>query len=151
MFDILIYLFESYFDAGSYPDAEKLALKLSAAGFEEEEINQAVDWLSGLRQLSQATYPAAINQTGSRHYAELELERLSTEALHFISFWEHNKIISAVEREMILDRAIALGGKHLSLDKVKLIALMVLWSQHEELDPLIIEDLMTPSNSVQIH
>lgn len=151
MFDILIYLFESYFDAGSYPDADKLAVKLSAAGFEEEDITQAVAWLSGLRQLSLADYPASINHSGSRCYAELERQRISLEGLRFISFWEQSKMILPVEREMIIDRAVALGRENLSLDKVKLIALMVLWNQHEDLDPMIIEDLLTPSDSAQLH
>ena len=151
MFDILIYLFESYFDAGSYPDSDKLTVKLSAAGFEEEDITQAVTWLSGLRQLSLTDYPASINQSGSRCYAELERQRISLESLRFISFWEQSKMILPVEREMIIDRAVALGRENLSLDKVKLIALMVLWNQHEDLDPMIIEDLLTPSDSAQLH
>ena len=151
MFDILIFLFESYFDAGSYPDADKLTVKLNAAGFEEEDITQAVAWLSGLRQLSLSDYPAGINQSGSRCFADLERQRISIDALRFISFWEQSKMISPVEREMIIDRAVALGRENLSLEKVKLIALMVLWNQHEDLDPMIIEDLLTPADSAQLH
>ena len=108
-------------------------------------------WLSGLRQLSQAAYPASINQSGLRCFADLERQRISQEGLHFISFWEQSKMIQPVEREMIIDRAIALGRENLSLDKIKLIALMVLWSQHEDLDPMIIEDLLTPTDSAQLH
>ena len=66
MFDILMYLFESYFNAGSYPDPDKLSIKLSAAGFEDDDINRALNWLSGLNQLTQADYPIAINQTQGR-------------------------------------------------------------------------------------
>jgi Smg protein len=150
MFDILIFLFENYFDAGSYPDPDKLVVKLSAAGFEDDEISQAVTWLSDLRQLSLVEYPLTINHTGSRCYTEFELERICVDGLHFISFWEQNKIISPVEREMIIDRALALGRKNLALDNIKLITLMVLWNQHDDLDPMIIEDLLTPANSAQI-
>jgi Smg protein len=151
MFDILMFLFESYFYAGSYPDSDKLSLKLSAAGFEDDDIHRALDWLSGLKQLTQADYPAAINLSGPRCFAELETRRISLEALRFVSFWEHNKIITPVEREMILDRAVALGRENLPLDKVKLITLLVLWNQHDELDPLIVEDLLTPANSGCLH
>ena len=52
---------------------------------------------------------------------------------------------------MIIDRAVAFGRDGLALDRVKLIALMVLWNQHEELDPLLVEDLLTPANSAQLH
>jgi len=151
MFDILMYLFESYFNAGSYPDPDKLSVKLSAAGFEDDDINRALTWLSGLNQLSQTHYPDCINQSGLRSYAKLEIQSISPEGLHFISFWENNNMITPVEREMIIDRAVAFGRELLPLDKVKLIALMVLWNQHEELDPLLVEDLLTPANSAQLH
>jgi Smg protein len=151
MFDILMYLFESYFNAGSYPDPDKLSIKLSAAGFEEDDISRALDWLSGLEQLNQEDYPESINQSGIRSYADLELKCISTEGLQFIAFWEHNKMITPVEREMIIDRAVAFGRDALPLERVKLIALMVLWNQHEEIDPLLVEDLLTPANSAQIH
>lgn len=151
MFDILMFLFESYFNAGSYPDPDKLSIKLSAAGFEDEDINRALSWLSGLDQLTQNDYPASINDGGLRSYAELETQCISIEGLHFVSFWEYNKMITPVEREMIIDRAVAFGRKNLPLDKVKLIALMVLWNQHDELDPLLVEDLLTPNNTAQLH
>jgi len=151
MFDILIFLFESYFDAGSYPEKDRLSAKLSAAGFEEDDIGLALDWLSGLRELSAATYPDRINRGGLRCYADFEHERISEDGLRFIAFWENNKIISPIEREMIIDRVVALGRDKLALDKVKLIALMVLWNQHDDLDPLLIEDLLTPSDATQVH
>ena len=151
MFDILMFLFESYFYAGNYPNSDKLSLKLSAAGFEDEDIHRALDWLSGLKQLTQTDYPASINLSGPRCYADLEIKRISPEALRFLAFWEHNKMITPVEREMILDRAVALGRESLPLDKIKLIALLVLWNQHEELDPMIVEDLLTPADSGRLH
>jgi len=151
MFDIIVYLFESYFDSGSYPEPDKLAVRLSAAGFEEGEISQAVTWLSGLRKLSLADYPNTINHAGPRHFAQLERQRISLDGLLFISFWEQNNIISPVVREMILDRALAFGLDNLGLDKIKLITLMVLWNQQDDLDPMIIEDLLTPVNSIQLH
>jgi len=60
-------------------------------------------------------------------------------------------MITPIEREMIIDRAVAFGREGLPLDKVKLIVLMVLWNQHEELDPLLVEDLLTPMNLSQLH
>ncbi len=151
MFDILRFLFESYFYAGSYPDSDKLSLKLSAAGFEDEDISQALAWLTGLKQLSQADYPDVINNNGERCYAGLEIKRISPEARRFLTLWGHHKIITPVEREMILDRAVALGRENLPLSKVKLIALMVLRNQHEELDPMIVEDLLAPADPGVLH
>jgi len=151
MFDIIVYLFESYFDSGCYPEPDKLAIKLTAAGFEEQDISQAVSWLSGLQELSLVNYPNAINQGGFRCFSDFERQKISLDGLLFLSFWEKNKVISPIVREMIIDRALAFGLDSLGLDKVKLITLMVLWNQQEDLDPMIIEDLLTPSHNALLH
>jgi len=146
-----MYLFESYFDAGSYPALDKLSRKLSAAGFEGEEISEALTWLTALQQQSPDNYPARIEHAGLRMFAELEQNRISYEGRQFLLFAEQQHMVSAVEREMTIDRAIALQQENLGLDKLKLIMLMVLWNRHQELDPLLIEELLTPPNSAQLH
>jgi Smg protein len=151
MFEILMYLFESYFDAGSYPEPDKLSRKLSAAGFEGDEISEALTWLSALQEQNPDSYPASIEHAGQRHFAELELQLISYEARQFLLFAEQQQLISAVEREMIIDRSIALKHENLALDKLKLIMLMVLWNRHQDLDPLLIEELLTPLHSTQLH
>jgi len=151
MFEILMYLFESYFDAGSYPEPDKLSRKLSAAGFEGEEIDEALTWLSALQQQNPDNYPASLEHAGLRHFAELELQRVGFEARQFLLFAEQQHMISAVEREMVIDRAVALHQENLGLDKLKLIMLMVLWNRHQNLDPLLIEELLSPLHSAQFH
>jgi Smg protein len=151
MFEILMYLFESYFDAGSYPEPDKLSRKLSAAGFEGDEISEALTWLSALKQQSPDNYPDRLEHNGIRLLADLELRRVGFEARQFLLFAEQQHMICAIEREMILDRAVALQQDNLGLDKLKLIMLMVLWSRREDLDPLLIEELLTPLNSAQFH
>lgn len=151
MFDILMYLFESYFDAGRYPEPDKLSRKLSAAGFEGEEISEALTWLSALQAQNAENYPASLAHAGLRHFAALELQRISPEARQFLLYAEQQGLISAVEREMIIDRAVALQWKNLGLDKLKMIMLMVLWNRHEEIDPLLVEELLTPIVAAQLH
>jgi Smg protein len=150
MFDILMYLFESYFDAGSYPEPDKLSRKLTAAGFEGEEIDEALTWLSALQQTPD-NYSADLRHSGVRCFAELEKLRIGDEARQFLLFAEQQHMISAAEREMVIDRAVALQREHLSLDKLKLIMLMVLWNRHQDLDPLLVEELLSPVHSTQLH
>jgi len=151
MFEILMFLFESYFDAGSYPEPDKLERKLSAAGFEDDDISEALTWLSALQQQNPENYPSRLEHAGQRHFAELELQRTSYEARQFLVFAEQQHLISAIEREMIIDRAVALQQENLALDKLKLIMLMVLWNRHQDLDQLLIEELLTPLQSAQLH
>ena len=151
MFEILMFLFESYFDAGSYPEPDKLERKLSAAGFEDEDISEALAWLSALKQQNPENYPPRLEHSGQRYFAELELQRISYKARQFLLFAEQQHLISAIEREMVIDRAVALQLDNLSLDQLKLIMLMVLWNRHKDLDQLLIEELLTPLQSSQIH
>ncbi len=151
MFEILMYLFESYIDAGSYPAPDKLSRKLSAAGFEGEDIDEALTWLSALRSQNADGYPEMPNHAGMRFFAEIEFARLSSEARQFLLFAEQQEMISAAEREIIIDRALALQQKDLGLDKLKLIMLIVLWDRHQDLSPLLIEELLVPIQSTQLH
>ena len=151
MFEILMYLFESYFDAGSYPEPDKLSRKLSAAGFEGEEISEALAWLSALQEQNPDSYPESLEHAGHRHFAEPELHHIGDEARQFLLFAEQQRLISAIEREMIIDRSVALKQENLALDKLKLIMLMVLWNRHQDLDPLLTEELLTPLHSAQLH
>src|SRR3989304_4675351 len=100
MFEILMYLFESYFDAGSYPAPDKLSRKLSAAGFEGDEISEALTWLSALQQQNPDSYPASLEHAGLRHFAELELQRISYEARQFLLFPEQQHMISRCSLRM---------------------------------------------------
>ena len=151
MFEILMYLFESYFDAGSYPEPDKLSRKLSAAGFEGEEIDEALSWLSALQEQSPDSYPESLEHSGQRHFAGLELQFIGDDARQFLLFAEQQRLISAIEREMVIDRSVALKQENLALDKLKLIMLMVLWNRHQDLDPLLVEELLAPLHSAQLH
>ena len=44
-------------------------------------------------------------------------------------------------REMVVDRAMAVGGGPIDLDDLKIIILMVFWSLGEEPDALILDEL----------
>ena len=48
MFDVLVYLYENYWRPDACPEHDQLARKLSAVGFESDEIEEALTWLDGL-------------------------------------------------------------------------------------------------------
>ena len=144
MFDVLVYLFESYIHADACPASDQLARKLSAAGFEDEEINEALDWLAGLRQVTETTQPCTAPTAGSmRIYADEELARLNPECRGFVSLLESAGVLDAGKRELIVERAMALGDFSITLNRLKVIVLMVLWQQEHPLDGLIIDELLS--------
>lgn len=143
MFDILVYLFENYVHADACPEPAQLARKLTAAGFEEDEIADALEWLSGLRQLSDADRPPHCARPGSlRVYGEDELRRLGVECRGFLLFLENAGILDAACREMIVERALALGEGEIELENLKVIVLMVLWQQDRPINGLILDELL---------
>ena len=143
MFDILVYLFENYVHADACPEPAQLARKLTAAGFEEDEIADALEWLSGLRQLSDADRPPHCARPGSlRVYGEDELRRLGVECRGFLLFLENAGILDAACREMIVERALALGETEIELENLKVIVLMVLWQQDRPINGLILDELL---------
>lgn len=143
MFDILVYLFESYIHAGACPESDQLARKLSAAGFEDEEISDALEWLSGLRRVARDVHPGiAPSDDSVRIYADVECAHLSAECRGFLSFLESAGALDAANRELIIERAMALDDFAITLDRLKVIVLMVLWQQEQPMDTLIVDELL---------
>ena len=152
MFDILVYLFENYYHNEATPDHDALAEKLTAAGFENGDISDALDWLRGLAKLQADSFPEAFDQgDGFRSFTPLELERLSTEARGFILFLESARVLSPSLRELIIDRAMAVDDERVELDKLKVIVLMVLWTRRGNVDTLILEELLPEGGPRHIH
>lgn len=151
MLDILIFLFHHFHESGEFPDTEQLSVKLNAAGFDENEINDALSWIIDLQQNIETHYSERLDSPNPRIYAEQERRILSQDALAYLDFLHSSKMISGSEREMIIDRALILGRKKLSLAQIKLIALLVLHPRQDTLNPLLIEDLLTPSPSTLVH
>ena len=152
MFDILVYLFENFFHIDAHPEPEQLALKLSAAGFEDEEISEALQWLDGLQVSGVGSLPAiAADNDSIRCFGQEEIVKLDTECRGFLAFLESAGVLNPLTRELILDRAMALSDHTVPLSRLKIIVLMVLWSQHQAMDTLILEELLSGSEARYLH
>ena len=68
-------------------------------------------------------------QSSIRIYSTEERVRFDVDAQGFLLFLEQAGIIDMTRRELIIDRAMALGDAILTVDHVKWVALMVLFSQ----------------------
>jgi Smg protein len=55
MFEVLVFVYENYWRGDACPELEQLGRKLSAHGFEADEINEALVWLDGLNLAAQNT------------------------------------------------------------------------------------------------
>jgi Smg protein len=145
MFEVLAFVYENYDPGESCPEPAHLSRKLSAVGFESDEIGEALSWLKELDGAADASplLPWLIQpQPGSvRIYPRHEQAHLGTQALGFLSFMEAAGKMSAQFREVVIDRAMAAPGGPVSLDDLKLIVLMVYWRFGQEPDALVLDEL----------
>jgi len=141
MIDILVYLFENYLP-DACPEPAVLAKKLSAAGFGNDDISAALSWLDGLagQEGGECRSPALAGSI--RIYGEEEQERLPAACRGFIAFLEQHDAVDAPLREAIIERALALPDAEVSLDRLKVIVLAVIWRYRHEVDALILEELL---------
>jgi Smg protein len=140
--DILVYLFENYLP-DAYPEPAVLARKLSAAGFEEEEITEALSWLDGLERNEAVVVKVRDQSNGTRVYHDDEQARLPVECRGFLAFLEQAGTLDPGLREIVVERALALTDREVPLSKLKVIVLVVLWRRQHEFDALILEELLS--------
>ncbi|MBZ4038234.1 DUF494 family protein [Novilysobacter selenitireducens] len=133
--DVLLYLFEHYLadDADLVRDRDALKSgplfdELGQAGFSPAEINKAFEWLDALATQRPAASPARIGGP-TRVYADAELDRLDLECRGFLMFLEQHGVLDAGQRELVVDRAMALEQDEMDLDDLKWVVLMVLFNQ----------------------
>jgi Smg protein len=132
IFDVLIYLFENYMDDeafGDFLDSDAIRTELLEAGFEQPEVTKAFNWLESL-SLQCPIAPSLT--TNFRIFCSQEKARLDIDCQNLLIFLEKNGILNSANREIVIDRAMALEGEEISLEKLKWIVLMVLLSLPDE-------------------
>ena len=152
--DVLMYLFENYIDAEEQPEPDQNEIRdeLSTAGFADTEIDRALDWLDALaeNQDSFAFHPQTEN--GTRIYHQTELARLDANCRGFIIYLEQIGILSPPQREILIDRLMALESADIDVEEIKWVVLMVLFSQPgQEQAYARMEDLVFEENSGVLH
>ncbi len=150
MFDVLVYLYENYWRPDACPEPKQLSRKLSAVGFDNDEIQDALRWLDGLATSAEACTGSPVPES-MRIYTSNEQDVLGETSIGFIMFLESSGVMPAPMREMVIDRALAVGGGPLDLEDLKIIVLMVFWSLGEEPDALVLDELFVASEDRVIH
>jgi Smg protein len=144
MYDILVFVFENCQQTDLAYDRERVARKLSAAGFEDSDISEALHWLAGMARAPQGVRePLPDTRSSFRAYAPRELAKLDAGCRGFLLTLEQSGILSAETRELAIERALAASGDTLNLEQLKLVVLMVLWNQQTPTSRLVAEDLFS--------
>ena len=128
--DILIYVFDRYMleDAPEVPKRSDLAQHLEGAGFAASDVERALDWLTDLAGVRDRP-PVAGTDASMRVFSDCELTRLSTESRGFLFTLAQLGVLSVQEREIVIDRLLALDTDDIDSEQLKWVVLMVLSSQ----------------------
>ena len=156
MFEVLVFVYENYWRGDACPELDQLGRRLSAHGFEPDEIHDALVWLDGLNLAAQSTRvdsrtdeaaagAQAQSAASMRVYSVAEQDHLGADCLGFVSFLESSGVLPAAMREIVIERAMAAPGDPVCLDDLKIIVLMVYWSFGEEPDALVLDELCDPA------
>ncbi len=151
--DVLMYLFETYTEEESQPDPDRDVLRdeLTRAGFQDGEIDKALEWLDGLaaRTLEHEVQPT---DRSIRVFNEQECSRLDPFCRGYLMYLEQIGILVPARRELVLDRLMALEAEDIDVEQIKWVVLMVLFSQPgEELAYSRMEDLVFEDRLSEAH
>ncbi|MEL6869768.1 MAG: DUF494 domain-containing protein [Pseudomonadota bacterium] len=129
--DVLMYLFETYVDAETPAESDEAELRdeLSRAGFHDSEIEHALDWLDGLGANNDLISHNAQTGAGMRVYTGLECARIDVDGRGYLLYLEQIGILLPDQRELVVDRLLALEAHEIDLEQIKWVVMMVLFSQ----------------------
>jgi len=145
--DILIHLFENFLEAEDEPEPSRDALKqeLEHAGYPEREVERALEWLEGLADdQSRSVGEPAVRSV--RVFSRHEAGRFDTPVRGYLLHLENIGILTASQREVVIDRLLALDADDIDIEQVKWVVLMVLFSQpgqeqaYERMEDLVFEE-----------
>ena len=132
VFDVLMYLFDNYFEEYNEisTDQDSLKFELKRAGFGDGQVNKAFDWLEGLaRQKDLISISELKGNKTIRIFNSKETDKLDSECRGFILFLEQTGVLDAFDREVVIDRLMALDVDEIDMQQLKWVVLMVLLNQ----------------------
>ena len=143
MFEVLVFMFENYFANQAMPDDNVLEQELAEAGFEKSDILGAFDWYDGMKSMLNTSGLHYSHQTSAiRAFTKSELKKINTESLGFLMFLQQADVINDMERDLIIDRAMALKQARITIEEARWITMMALWNQGREKDYSFVEDAL---------
>ena len=150
--DVLMYLFESFVDSDDDPEPNRNELKedLERAGFGDRQIERALDWLDALNTTE--VVRTAPQSAAMRIFDSAENERLDARARGYLLRLEQIGILGAAQRELVIDRLLALDNEEIDVEQTKWVVMMVLFSQPGQQEAYAqMEDLVFADDSAWVH
>lgn len=145
MFEILMYLYENYMNDGVKINADltTVVTQLESMGFYDDDINQALNWLQGLKDIQALVEGGAPTALALRHFSPEESQRLGKKGKAFLQQLEQLNILDPMTREIVLDRIVALYPHQVDMGRIKWVVLIVLFNQPSKKQALtLLQDMI---------
>jgi len=152
--DVLIYLFDHYVEEELEitSDQQNLKTQLVQAGFADVQVDKAIDWLEGLATQKDGLDTGVLRSRSIRIFNDVENEKLDVECKGFLLFLEQSGVLDAEDRELVIDRVMALETESIELQQLKWVVLMVLFNRPgKEAAFTWMEDIIMDEVSAVVH
>jgi Smg protein len=134
---VLIYVYDHYMlaDPADVPERRHMMADLRRRGFSVSEVVQAMEWLAALVGDQRAAPGAgSVAETGRdpvglRLFADGELSRLSADSRAFLMLLDRQHVLTTQQRELVIERALALDVEEVEVEQLKWVVLLVLCAQ----------------------
>ncbi len=130
---VLIYVYDHYMlaDPADVPQRRHMLDDLRQRGFSVSEVVRAMEWLSALVG-DQRTEPGSDvepDRRALRVFVDGELSRLSADCRAFLMLLDRQRVLTMRQRELVIERALALDVDEIDVEQLKWVVLLVLSAQ----------------------
>jgi Smg protein len=131
---VLIYVYDHYMlaDPADVPERHRMLEDLQRRGFSVSEVVQAMEWLSALVGDHRASAEPSEMESARgalRVFDDGELSRLSADSRAFLMLLDRQHVLTQQQRELVIERALALDVDEVEVEQLKWVVLLVLSSQ----------------------
>jgi Smg protein len=131
---VLIYVYDHYMlaDPADVPERHRMLADLQRRGFSVSEVVHAMEWLSALvgdQRASPGPAAAEAARGAMRVFDDGELSRLSADSRAFLMLLDRQHVLTPQQRELVIERALALDVDEVEVEQLKWVVLLVLSSQ----------------------
>ena len=129
-------------------ESTKVHVALTEAGFPEEDIVDTLAMLAKLDEL-RMTLPKTPEEradASEKFMASIE-PQLKPEVSHYLDYIEKIGLITGEQRHVVTGLMFALDGVSVSVSRLKMLVLAVLWSDRKKIGPFLLDEIVSPYTS----
>jgi len=129
--DALLYLFEYYSEDPVRETGSNVEIRrhLKGAGFEDDIINHAMDWVAIFKDPSDSTEITSPQSLSARVFSDEERSLLDSECQNYIIRLEKFGLLTPQKRELLIDKLTSIGFEPMDIEVVKALSILMLFQE----------------------